>query len=520
MSARDLLGLLEEMLSRLGSGGRLAQRLGVSERAVRGWLKMNDKELARLQQGSLQAIERLAADLGLDPTLYCQGASLWDISKPYEENLEAVVPLPAFPATTFPSLETSFLGYRLRSPFGAAASVVTSTSDRIGFLARTGVDILTYKTVRSRKANPYPFPNTFFCSREATLLAPEGDAWPDIPVGTEAESCFPQYGLMNRHGIPSRAPELWKADFLRARRALMEGQILILSIAGSPEAGARGYDPTSDFVRLSRVASELGVEVLELNFSCPNHPAHESQVSEDLKLTVRVVRAVRRATPTVRLLAKLGFMPRSALRPLVLETAAYVDGYSLINSVSTRGVRIGPDGPEAAFGSNQSRAGLSGPPILRLGLTAVESLAEIRSNEGLEKLVILGMGGVSSASDVQAYLDAGADVVQATTAFFSDPLFGIKVQKALASQIAPDEVRSSQEEETARRTWMVAIERLETLNPEHRDTIEHAGIKVWMTWKEVSAKERLQGPRRARKPTIDDYMDAVSREAHIYLRKR
>jgi dihydroorotate dehydrogenase len=73
------------------------------------------------------------------------------------------------------------------------------------------------------------------------------------------------------------------------------------------------------------------------------------------------------------------------------------------------------------------RGGLSGPPLLDRGL---EVVARVRAALGPDRTV-LGVGGISAAADIDAYLAAGADAVQAYTAFiYSGPLWPARVQRA------------------------------------------------------------------------------------------
>jgi hypothetical protein len=74
--------------------------------------------------------------------------------------------------------------------------------------------------------------------------------------------------------------------------------------------------------------------------------------------------------------------------------------------------------------------GLSGPPLLARGL---EVVARLRARLGTGP-VIIGVGGISSPEDAGAYLAAGADLVQAYTAFiYEGPAFPGRVNRALTS---------------------------------------------------------------------------------------
>ena len=72
------------------------------------------------------------------------------------------------------------------------------------------------------------------------------------------------------------------------------------------------------------------------------------------------------------------------------------------------------------------KGGVSGPPLLPLGVLAVK-----QTRARLPNAVIIGVGGIRSAGDAQQYLRAGADLVAIGTAGLADPRLPVRVAREL-----------------------------------------------------------------------------------------
>jgi dihydroorotate dehydrogenase (NAD+) catalytic subunit len=146
-----------------------------------------------------------------------------------------------------------------------------------------------------------------------------------------------------------------------------------------------------------------GVVALEVNVSCPNiHAGGQTPFGATPQAVAEVVAAIRAAT-SLPLIVKL--TPNvKAISPIALAAQeAGADAISLINTVKRQyaGERIG---------------GLSGLPIKALALQMVREVASKVS------VPIIGMGGISTLSDVLEFLQAGAAMVAVGTANFRNPL--------------------------------------------------------------------------------------------------
>ena len=96
----------------------------------------------------------------------------------------------------------------------------------------------------------------------------------------------------------------------------------------------------------------------------------------------------------------------------------------LVNELGLNGVVA----VNTTIGHDRGPGGLSGPPLLERGLEVVRRLRR-RLGDGP---VIIGVGGITTADDVRAYVRAGADLTQGYTGFvYSGPLWASRINRAL-----------------------------------------------------------------------------------------
>lgn len=173
-------------------------------------------------------------------------------------------------------------------------------------------------------------------------------------------------------------------------------------------------------------------DYLVVNVSSPNTPGLRDL--QAVELLEPLLRAVRRRADQVRpddrvpLLVKIApdLSDEDVLAVADMAVAIGLDGLIATNTTITRdGLRTDP-ATVAAVGAG----GLSGAP-LRERATAV--LRMVRERVGPD-LTLVGVGGIASAADARARLDAGADLVQGWTAFvYEGALWPRTVVAGLAS---------------------------------------------------------------------------------------
>lgn len=484
--------------------GSVAQVLGLTERGLRLMMARSDEELAAAWPKYRDKAIVAARDAGLEPVLYVGQVVLWDPRLSFELNLNLPIEAPPIPVRPFRDLGVSFLGMRLNSPFGSPASVITANAARISFLARTGCDLLTYKTVRSRLTHSHPTPNILLVLDQISRLEPNRPI-PSIFVADSLECTewiSAARGMLNRYGMPSLSPTEWQADIENALQSLVEGQQLIVSIVGTIDPGEGPDAYVDDFVVVAKMAKEAGAKILEPNLSCPN-AGKEGELYRDTELSARVCAAIRKAVPDVPLIAKIGYLPTDQLRQLMLALAPHVNGFTGINTVPAEGQRQGPGGRVPAFFVQGLKAGLSGGPIHGFAMKCIRDMVQIRAAEGLKELVIIGVGGVTEPSEVHTLLGLGANAVQAATAFYEDAYFGVRVRRYLEEQFLSRKLSLEEQLREEHWNWSEAVRQIDGLKL-NRPGLAIAN-EVWFDHESRVRETVARGPRvsLALKPVAD-----------------
>lgn len=337
----------------------------------------------------------------------------YDITQSYDWNYahapEAApeVEVPAYPG------EWDFLGIPVNSPLGIPAGPLLN-SRWIHYYARLGFDVLVYKTVRSGARASYEPPNLLPVS--ATSIEHEG---------TEIDA---DPGAANPHtwaisfGMPSRAPEVWRADVERARRGLGKGQVLVVSVVASPQPGWTIDDLARDFAQCAVWAADAGAQVVEANLSCPNVCTQEADLYLDARASGVIAAELRARLPHLPLALKIGLFPRSEQAEALVEAVGpFVDGLSSANSI-TAVVR-------GEFGG--LRRGIGGAAISQRCCEEMHMLHRVVSGQA-SPLLLIGVGGVMNVYDVQNRLAMGAHAVQLATAPMLDPEIGLKIRREIS----------------------------------------------------------------------------------------
>ena len=179
-----------------------------------------------------------------------------------------------------------------------------------------------------------------------------------------------------------------------ARPHLPDGFVVGVNIGRSRDGDA------SDYATAARLVGEVA-DYLAINVSSPNTPGLR-QLQDPDQLTA-ILDAVAEAAPGRPLLVKLSPDISNDERSTLLDRLAGSPASGLVvsNTTVTR-----PSLRSRALA--QEAGGMSGRPVLPMTLRAVEQA----SGRGL---ALVGSGGIGSAADARAVLDAGADLVQLWT---------------------------------------------------------------------------------------------------------
>ena len=172
----------------------------------------------------------------------------------------------------------------------------------------------------------------------------------------------------------------------------------------------------------------------ELNVSCPNVRAGGMEFGADPSTLTEVVARSRAATKKpifVKLsptLQDIGASARTA-------ADAGADGISVVNTLPGLVIDVEARKPVLGFGTG----GVSGPGLLPVGVLATYKVAKA------VRLPVIGVGGISKASDIVQYVLAGASLVAVGTAAMQQPKLPEKLVDDLEKWCRKNGVRALSE---------------------------------------------------------------------------
>ncbi|KTD86508.1 dihydroorotate dehydrogenase [Paenibacillus etheri] len=179
---------------------------------------------------------------------------------------------------------------------------------------------------------------------------------------------------------------------------------------------------------------KLAVDMIELNISCPN--VKEGGIAFGIKTSEaqKVVQAVRNATK-LPLAVKLSPGAENIVEMAQMCEEEGVDAVSLINTIS--GMKIDVRRRSNVF--NNLYAGLSGPAIKPVALRMVHQVAQNIS------IPVIGMGGITTATDIIEFIMAGASVIQVGTYNFMNLRAGSQLVEELEQFMVQENIQSLDE---------------------------------------------------------------------------
>ncbi len=346
---------------------------------------------------------------------------IYDIEKSYLENFEEG---PFFdgsvPRREVPPKEqwVDFLGFPVATPIGVPAGPLLN-SRFVTFAARMGFDVVTYKTIRSQKHPAHPLPNMIYVEAP-DALAPEEEG-KTLHQATTPPKDMASVGTTNSFGIPSRDPDYLIADIAKADSSLAEGQVMIVSIVGTPR---EGEDFTQDFVKTAEIALEGGAKIIEADYSCPNVASREGSIHRSPETIYTISKALKESLHGTPLIIKLGMIAEKGLLQEVLLAAARA-GVDAICGINTLSMKIVNGEGNPALGENRLRAGLCGGPIREAALQFITHAREIIEKEKLD-MKLMGTGGVTLPQHFDHFFEAGADVAMSAVGMMWDPYLATK----------------------------------------------------------------------------------------------
>ncbi|WEV45678.1 dihydroorotate dehydrogenase [Streptococcaceae bacterium ESL0687] len=177
-------------------------------------------------------------------------------------------------------------------------------------------------------------------------------------------------------------------------------------------ANVAGFSNEEYGIVSSKVSKAPNVKAIELNISCPNvdHGGNGLLIGQDPELAYKATRAAVDAS-SVPVYVKLTPSVADITEVSRAVESAGASGFTMINTLVGTRYDLKTRKPIIANG----QGGMSGPAIFPVALKLIRQVAMSSS------LPIIGMGGVTSASDVLEMMIAGASAIGVGTANFTDP---------------------------------------------------------------------------------------------------
>ncbi|MGH7343792.1 MAG: hypothetical protein ACREK4_02655 [Candidatus Rokuibacteriota bacterium] len=288
--------------------------------------------------------------------------------------------------------------------------------------ARLGYDILTYATVRSTFQPAHPLPNIRHVDNRdqaAVVSRPAGNGGATIAVSL---------------GEPSMEPDVWRKDLRRARERIGRGQVLIVSVIGTPLAGGDAEALIADYALCAGWAAESGADAIEVHLATPDPFVEQPQmIYDNIPLAARILHRTR-TTVGVPVLARLGpFKTPRLLHETATRLAPWAHGYVLVHAINRK---VFDDKGSPAFdGAGRERADVVGAQTFTVASRQVAEMLAWRKAGAWDR-AILAVGGISTVERARDVLREGADAVLVATAALFDPLFAARFRQIRTAEVA------------------------------------------------------------------------------------
>lgn len=273
------------------------------------------------------------------------------------------------------SLSVNLCGTTLRNPLMLASGVMGVSGELLKKVALSGAGAVITKSIGIRPRRGY-----------------------NPPVIEEVGPGL----LLNAMGLPNQGYE----EFSREIEMIKETKVPVI-------ANIFGFTK-SDFIEVARGMEKAGVDMLEINLSCP-HRLEEGKISlefigQNASKTKEITKAVKDAVG-IPIIVKLtpNVTSISAVAEAAIEAGA--DAISAINTVRALHIDIERQAPVLS----NIVGGMSGWPVKPIAVRCVAEIALMIKERNFD-VPVIGVGGVWSGEDVIEMMMAGAKCVQIGTA--------------------------------------------------------------------------------------------------------
>ena len=212
-------------------------------------------------------------------------------------------------------------------------------------------------------------------------------------------------GILNSVGLQNPGVDAFIRDDLPFLKK--QNTVVIANIAGSQ---------VEDYVETVRRLQGSGVDMIELNISCPNVKEGGVSFGTSAKSVENITKQVK-AVAEQPLMIKLTPNVTDITETAAAAEAGGADAVSLINTITGMKIDINTRRPIL----KNNTGGMSGAAVFPVALRMVWQVAN------RVKIPVVGMGGITKWQDAVEMLLAGASAVQIGTTNFTDAYTPLKV---------------------------------------------------------------------------------------------
>lgn len=235
-----------------------------------------------------------------------------------------------------------------------------------------------------------------------TLLHREGNPYPRMAETAQ--------GMLNCVGLQNKGVDYFCRNIYPQIKDI-DTQMIVNVSGNSPE----------NYAECAARVNELeNIRAIELNISCPNVKSGGMAFGVTCEGAASVVREVRKKYDKT-LIVKLSPNVTDISEIARAVEAEGADSVSLINTLMGTSIDI----EKRCFNLSIGTGGLSGPCVKPVALRMVYQVAKA------VKIPVVGLGGISSATDAIEFLMAGATAIEIGTANFLDPAITVKVKDGI-----------------------------------------------------------------------------------------
>jgi dihydroorotate dehydrogenase (NAD+) catalytic subunit len=209
-------------------------------------------------------------------------------------------------------------------------------------------------------------------------------------------------GMINAVGLANPGVEEVRAEHLPWLAANVRRARVLVNVVGNR---------AEEFASVVAILDDASVvSGYELNVSCPNVRAGGMEFGADAASLTDVVARARSATRKP-LFVKLSPTLQNIGRSAQTAVDAGADGISVVNTMPGLVIDVATRKPALGFGTG----GVSGPGLLPIGVLATHKVSKA------VRVPVIGVGGISKATDIVQYVIAGATLVAIGTAAMQKP---------------------------------------------------------------------------------------------------